>query len=528
MATTAQDDGPGPPAAGVGVPRASLGVVGTTAATKAAPKAKGGLGLSWWELVLHAAALYFIASAAVGLTGSAQRQGQRQGGRNSTVTGAQRQRRSPAQHHDVLPEGSLLDLRVFVSEHSTFSFVRDAPASEDNVGLGPGPVWLLEGLRYAGDADELHELQLNVSIPTHLRLLASPAAQQEARHPNIYAHVFFTVPGEWPLLQEHYSDPHILGVGVGVDGSTNTSTGTSVSDFNSATVLYRSFPLLRHRRRKVVPRLLKLGGSGIGTGVNSAAAAARAAEASAQRAREAGHGAEAPPVMPFFVPSLALSLVTGAPRSWQPGQVPPAIRKHLHFLPQELVERGRGVTEGQEVEAGTGTRALAPSRFQPVVYRDDFWVTSGMLRELNRTMAPACEEEEQTAEWEGAVVEPDMSLPLTLSYRPVGFWRWSMQTQLEEQWRTGQGQGVSGKRTATDAASLLNASLGGNASAVSEQLQDLLQAGGGLHSETETDMIRELLLDTPPWLLVVTGVVSLLHSVFDVLAFRNDINVRYR
>lgn len=37
-------------------------------------------------------------------------------------------------------------------------------------------------------------------------------------------------------------------------------------------------------------------------------------------------------------------------------------------------------------------------------------------------------------------------------------------------------------------------------------------------------MIRETLLETSPWLLVLTMIVSLLHSLFDILAFRNDIN----
>ena len=44
-----------------------------------------------------------------------------------------------------------------------------------------------------------------------------------------------------------------------------------------------------------------------------------------------------------------------------------------------------------------------------------------------------------------------------------------------------------------------------------------------MNSDKETDMIKEMLLDTNPWLLGLTFVVSLLHSFFDMLAFKNDI-----
>lgn len=37
-------------------------------------------------------------------------------------------------------------------------------------------------------------------------------------------------------------------------------------------------------------------------------------------------------------------------------------------------------------------------------------------------------------------------------------------------------------------------------------------------------MLRNMLLETNPYLLVVTAIVSLLHTVFDILAFKNDIS----
>jgi hypothetical protein len=46
----------------------------------------------------------------------------------------------------------------------------------------------------------------------------------------------------------------------------------------------------------------------------------------------------------------------------------------------------------------------------------------------------------------------------------------------------------------------------------------------GTAGEGDTDMIKSILVDTNPLLLGVTVIVSLLHSIFDFLAFRNDIS----
>ena len=39
----------------------------------------------------------------------------------------------------------------------------------------------------------------------------------------------------------------------------------------------------------------------------------------------------------------------------------------------------------------------------------------------------------------------------------------------------------------------------------------------------DTDEFKRILLETNPVLLGVTGTVSMLHMVFDILAFKNDI-----
>merc|ERR1719198_1521558 len=45
----------------------------------------------------------------------------------------------------------------------------------------------------------------------------------------------------------------------------------------------------------------------------------------------------------------------------------------------------------------------------------------------------------------------------------------------------------------------------------------------GLQEEGENDMVRSLLADTNPYLLALTATVSLLHTLFEMLAFRSDV-----
>jgi len=45
----------------------------------------------------------------------------------------------------------------------------------------------------------------------------------------------------------------------------------------------------------------------------------------------------------------------------------------------------------------------------------------------------------------------------------------------------------------------------------------------GLSKEGQNDGLRTVLLETEPWLLVLTTLSSVLHSVFSFLAFKNDV-----
>lgn len=106
-----------------------------------------------------------------------------------------------------------------------------------------------------------------------------------------------------------------------------------------------------------------------------------------------------------------------------------------------------------------------PPRFYPMLYASEFWVTYESLREVNGTMKESA---------------------LDVTIEPVPVWKWSLQSQTEENWR--RQEAFTGEE------------------------------------DTGNDMMRNMLLDTNPYLLAVTAIVSILHTVLDVLAFKNDIS----
>jgi len=51
----------------------------------------------------------------------------------------------------------------------------------------------------------------------------------------------------------------------------------------------------------------------------------------------------------------------------------------------------------------------------------------------------------------------------------------------------------------------------------------LLGDGGGEQSDAEQDTLKQTMLETNPYLLALTVGVSIVHSVFEFLAFKNGI-----
>jgi hypothetical protein len=100
----------------------------------------------------------------------------------------------------------------------------------------------------------------------------------------------------------------------------------------------------------------------------------------------------------------------------------------------------------------------------PPVYIDHFWSLKTDLIQVN---------------------ESRTELPLMLAYSPISMWKFMMQISMEQSWK--------------------------------------LQETWGVSRDGESDDVKRMLTQTDPWLLAITGVVSILHSLFDFLAFKNDI-----
>ena len=103
--------------------------------------------------------------------------------------------------------------------------------------------------------------------------------------------------------------------------------------------------------------------------------------------------------------------------------------------------------------------------FAPIIYINDFWFNSDSFVEINETTK---------------------LLTLSISYKHIPFWKWHMQTSLSNQW----------------------------------QIDKRSKVGS---TEKEIDAMKDILQNTPTWLIVVTIIVSILHMVFDTLAFSSDI-----
>ncbi|VVC89890.1 unnamed protein product [Leptidea sinapis] len=107
------------------------------------------------------------------------------------------------------------------------------------------------------------------------------------------------------------------------------------------------------------------------------------------------------------------------------------------------------------------------SKYKPAVFLNDYW---NMMRDyvpINKTTE---------------------NLQLQLTYQPLSLFKWQLYT----------------------------------AQVMRDKL-NMFSALGAEEQDEEQDTVKELLLDTSPYLLGLTISVSILHSIFELLAFKNDI-----
>ncbi|KAH0285558.1 cleft lip and palate transmembrane 1 [Aureobasidium namibiae CBS 147.97] len=111
--------------------------------------------------------------------------------------------------------------------------------------------------------------------------------------------------------------------------------------------------------------------------------------------------------------------------------------------------------------------------YYPVLYLNTFWQLRSQMTELNSTIT---------------------EMPLNLDLQTDPNWKFSILASMDEGMKENARKSARGETT----------------------------AGGGDGSELE--MIKEVLLDTNMYLLGITGFVSILHMIFEMLAFKNDVS----
>eukprot|EP00658_Telonema_sp_P-2_P007573 TRINITY_DN12831_c0_g1_i12.p1 TRINITY_DN12831_c0_g1~~TRINITY_DN12831_c0_g1_i12.p1 ORF type:complete len:419 (-),score=83.14 TRINITY_DN12831_c0_g1_i12:531-1787(-) len=160
--------------------------------------------------------------------------------------------------------------------------------------------------------------------------------------------------------------------------------------------------------------------------------------------RRESHGSESQAgakLVAHWTPELDLSLLADW-TTYQPGRIPSLLQPRFRFA-----------------ETGDGTRYL------PALYLDALWMTRDQTIPINSSL---------------------QTLPLKISYSPIGIIKLQMQLQMEQSWKQREAMGLQGS--------------------------------------SETDTLRKIMVETNPYLLGVTAVVSVLHMVFDLLAVKNDIS----
>lgn len=103
------------------------------------------------------------------------------------------------------------------------------------------------------------------------------------------------------------------------------------------------------------------------------------------------------------------------------------------------------------------------NQYYPLLYHSEFWTRRDMLLEINGTLD---------------------HINVEFNLNSVPLWKWQMMSSMEITWKQNESSG---------------------------------KDDGG------SDMLRKMLLETNPILLFITVIVSILHTIFDCLAFKNDV-----
>lgn len=107
-----------------------------------------------------------------------------------------------------------------------------------------------------------------------------------------------------------------------------------------------------------------------------------------------------------------------------------------------------------------------PTLHYPILYANDFWLLNENMNPLNSTT---------------------ISVPLSITLGPVGFFKFQIMQTLDDAFNSQADSGMGGGRA-------------------------------------ELDIVKRTLTETSAWLLITTFLVSMLHMLFEFLAFTSDIS----
>lgn len=154
-------------------------------------------------------------------------------------------------------------------------------------------------------------------------------------------------------------------------------------------------------------------------------------------------------------------------------EMPTEIISHLHpNLTVQIVDDHTPWVKGQipaPLDEFIEFDRMNPQNYFPIVFFNDYWNLNKDYWALNETVS---------------------EFNMTLTFNHLSMFKWQMYAaqSVKKQWMMG---------------------------ALSEAVGD--------ESDEDQDALKEAMLDTNPYLLAATIVVTLLHSVFEFLAFKNDI-----
>lgn len=161
------------------------------------------------------------------------------------------------------------------------------------------------------------------------------------------------------------------------------------------------------------------------------------------------------------------NLITGESSNKEAAELPQGVKKIVsHWkgnLTISLVFDRTAYTRGSiPPQLDSHYKFDANGNYYPIMWINEFWLLRENLMPLNDTVK---------------------ELKLDLAFEPLSLLKFSMYTQMDQSF---------------------------------SMQRDILGA-----EEAESEEFKHMLIDNPPWLLALTGTISLLHMVFDMLAFKN-------